>query len=616
MSRVRMLSRRASRRAFARELVGRLGVWLTWSLVVGLLLALTDRLIGPGVSVWWPVGASAASGVVGAVVSAARRAPGSVGAAAEVDAALGLRDRISSAVQFESRGGDDPFEALAREDAEARARGVRLASAMPIRLDGWWLLWPLAAAAAIGVGMLMPAMRLLERLDDGQRAAMQQAAAQRDAAAEEVRRAAEELEQLVSDEALREGGEAFERLREIEEQLRRGEKGADEARAESASAMEELARQREAEAERAREQLDALESRLAGLEEGAESEEMRRLEDALRRGDFEAAQEAMEALRRRLEEAEERGDSEEWERLAGEMQQMAQRLADAAEERGAGSPSEEQDRQALREQGMSESAIEQMMRETDARELERQMREQGMDPEQARRMAERMSQNNSLRASDWRAQEQMRELSEQMSRDAQQMRSDKPTAPRKHDKQGQGQCQNVGGALGRMNKQGQRSTQAQGEAEAMRRAAEEMLRQMGGPDGGLTEQDWARQLAMEMAPQEELEFEGREDINAQRGATEGGGQVVGERTNPNRGGEGVGTTAPTPERVREAARSVERAIEEQRVPRGREDVVRKYFGRLPERASPARDAPPAGEGEAPAQPAEEEGGGGEGGGGG
>ena len=589
MSRVTSLSRRASRRAFARDLLGLLGRWLTWSLAGGLLFALADRLVGPGISVWWPVGVALGVGLMGAIAVAARRAVGPVGAAAEVDAALGLRDRISSAASFESRGGDDPFETVAREDAEARAQRVRLRVAMPIRLDAWWLLWPLAAAAAIGVGMLMPAMRLLDRMDASERAEMREASEQRERAAEEVQRAKEEMEQLISDEDLAAGDEAFDRLRRIEEQLKGGEKDADEALAEAASAMEEMAEQREEEARRAQEQMDALERRLAGMEDGAESEELRRLEDALRRGDFEEAQEALDALRERLEEAEERGDAEEWERLAGEMERLAERMQEAAQQEG-GAPGEEQDRDALREQGMSENAIEQMMREQDAEKIARELREQGMDSDQAQKMAERIAQNNSLRAADWTAREKMEEMGEQMQQDAQQMRDQKPDAPRKHDKRGQGQGPSSGGMMGEMAGQGEKNAAKGQQAQAMRAAAEQMLREMGGADGGLRERSWEEQLALEMAAAQEAEFESMDDVNAQRPSEEGGGRIVGERTNPDRGEEGIGRTAPTPERVREAAQSVERAIEEQRVPRGREDVVRRYFGRLPERATPAEDA--------------------------
>lgn len=589
MSRVTSLSRRASRRAFARDLLGLLGRWLTWSLAGGLLFALADRLVGPGISVWWPVGVALGIGLMGAIAVAARRAVGPVGAAAEVDAALGLRDRISSAASFESRGGDDPFETVARQDAEARAQRVRLRVAMPIRLDAWWLLWPLAAAAAIGVGMLMPAMRLLDRMDAGERAEMREASEQRERAAEEVQRAKEEMEQLISDEDLAAGDEAFDRLRRIEEQLKGGEKDADEALAEAASAMEEMAEQREEEARRAQEQMDALERRLAGMEDGAESEELRRLEDALRRGDFEEAQEALDALRERLEEAEERGDAEEWERLAGEMERLAERMQEAAQQEG-GAPGEEQDRDALREQGMSENAIEQMMREQDAEKIARELREQGMDSDQAQKMAERIAQNNSLRAADWTARKKMERMGEQMQQDAQQMRDQKPDAPRKHDKRGQEQGQSSGGMMGEMAGQGEKNAAKGQQAQAMRAAAEQMLREMGGADGGLRERSWEEQLALEMAAAQETEFESMDDVNAQRPSEEGGGRIVGERTNPDRGEEGIGRTAPTPERVREAAQSVERAIEEQRVPRGREDVVRRYFGRLPERATPAEDA--------------------------
>ncbi|MGA0419856.1 MAG: hypothetical protein ACO3P9_07485, partial [Phycisphaerales bacterium] len=121
-----------------------------------------DRAMPGVLPPWWIVAVVLASaGLVAAIAVAMRRDPSEFAAAVEVDRILGLRDRLSVAI--ESAGREDLFARAACEDAERVARDPAhrrqiqqgLPAAAPPR---WW--WPLPAwAAAIGFALLLPQLR-------------------------------------------------------------------------------------------------------------------------------------------------------------------------------------------------------------------------------------------------------------------------------------------------------------------------------------------------------------------------------------------------------------------------------------------------------------------------
>jgi hypothetical protein len=92
----------------------------------------------------WTAGGLGLLGAVGATVWAAVHTPTSGAVARQLDAQLGLRDRVAAAVQLQQSGG--PIAALVARDAAARLAPVRMAAVFPLSIGRTQ-----AVAAAIAV---------------------------------------------------------------------------------------------------------------------------------------------------------------------------------------------------------------------------------------------------------------------------------------------------------------------------------------------------------------------------------------------------------------------------------------------------------------------------------
>jgi hypothetical protein len=85
-----------------------------------------------GAAPWWTSIVLGAGAVAGSAVWAALRTPTVAAVAGQLDAALGLRDRVTAAQQL--RGSTAPIAALVSRDAAARLAGVRPAAVFPLAL--------------------------------------------------------------------------------------------------------------------------------------------------------------------------------------------------------------------------------------------------------------------------------------------------------------------------------------------------------------------------------------------------------------------------------------------------------------------------------------------------
>lgn len=331
----------AARRALLALFLRRAGACLSWG--GGLALGVAAGMKAAG----WPGELIAVAGVLGAAVvcAAAWALAGrwSVARAArELDARLGLHDRLSSGLALASEAGSDAFAAIAVSDAERAAVSVAFERAIPLRAGRTWRVWPVLMMAAVGVAVFAPRAERGSRAaggDPGASVGASEAALAIEGAAEELRRAAVSEPapvRSVHDAAVADLERELKSVRE-----RPGESLARAASAvgEAADAMESLALSERSRWDRTR---DAL-SRAAPNERGREvSDVMKRLAQ----GDMDGAAGAARDLG-------EHADSlppEERERIARELEEAARRIDEAArqesheageeDERAAGGPAE------------------------------------------------------------------------------------------------------------------------------------------------------------------------------------------------------------------------------------------------------------------------------------
>lgn len=234
-----------------------------------------------------PVGAGA---VVGGAASALRWSSAKRGALV-LDERLGLRDRLTSALELSERR-VSAVEQLAIADAEVIAGRVSAQNAVPIRPGRAWLVAVPLTLMGLGLWRWMPSMALWAPAPPVRTAAVVQPEA-RQQAAEAVKDAARAVEQFADTSAAKQ----LEALRRVEEELAQPRADRDSvtsaARAvgEAGESMTKQAARTQAEQQRLLEAM-AERARKADGSPTPPSAEMERLASALRRQDAAGAAEA------------------------------------------------------------------------------------------------------------------------------------------------------------------------------------------------------------------------------------------------------------------------------------------------------------------------------------
>ncbi len=407
----------------------------------------TDRLFALGLPVWALIASPLAIGLAAAIAHAARARSRAGDASIVLDHALGLRDRVSSALALEhaARNGEatDPFLTLAQRDADRVASDAKIRRAIPVRFDNWWAAAPFAAAGLVAAALFTPVFDVFGREEHRiTEVAMQE---QRDQAATAI----EELKEELRSAAARESGEAatpeqLRALEELERELAEGAIDADDARTEAASRLGDLAQSFEDRAEREDRSLDALNERLGARNEESAPSSTSALEDALRRNDFESAAQALEDLRREIA-SDSSTTPAERERLARDLDSLARALDEAATPRdgaddsaenspGADEPASPKNQDAadtLREHGVPNDAANEIADSLDADEIRRALEDRDLAPEQADRLAERIAEQNKNNAADEQARRDLRDLARAVDKAAENARDPEtiPTPP-------------------------------------------------------------------------------------------------------------------------------------------------------------------------------------------
>jgi len=398
MTPLHRLARRASRRLVLARFVRTLGIALPITLALGALTVLGFRLIGPSINWWWIGAGAVALALVTSVGVAWHSRKGMVDAAAEVDTALKLKDRLASGLALESRTKDDPFASIALDEASTLASRISIHHAIPVRPERTWWWWPVTAAAFLGIGIFVPHLRLLQNREERLAAIEQTAAQQKTEKALDI--ASKKLEDALGPSDPETGdfelSKELSKLQQLQDQMQAGLKDPKEAAAEAASQIDELAQQldnRAAEAEAAdNASKDLLDQAAKDLAPEPGTEEVDRLIEAMRKGEMEEAAKAAEAL----EKAAENMSEEDAAKAADRLQNYADAVDRAAHQASQNASDQAQkSAQDMANRGLSQDAASKLAQNANAgasqSDLEKQLQQQGMSQEAAREMAKKIS---------------------------------------------------------------------------------------------------------------------------------------------------------------------------------------------------------------------------------
>lgn len=553
--------------------------WLTRGVVIGAcawaLAVLIERAFALGIPLGPSLGAAALVALLVAGVGTYLARISRLSAAIQIDAAAGLKERVSSALSL--RRSTDVFALAAVRDAEAIAAKVQVARHLPLRAPRLWP-WSLGTAlTAALVYALMPALNLFA--GDKKRPADETALAQQ--AHKELQQALDEQHEKMQKRLDETPG-----LKDLAADLDKLELPK-EPTAKPDDVRREAVKQIERVADKLQERLDAadlksldeLKRELAKLETPRGEDKVSKLTESLSKGDMEGAQKALAELKKELEDAAKDGDPEAKQKL-GDLAKKMESLSDQLAKLG---DSQKLQKELENKAGLSEEQAKQLMDQLakmDPKDLEKLLQQQlsksGMNQQQIKELAKKMAANKETM-------QKMQSMAKAMSKAAEAAKA----------------CQNPGSAPG-------------GAMEGMSAALSDAGDQISAAE--MAEQ-MANELQSQLAELQSL-CEGQCNGNSpgrrpdwgkigQQGGNEGfgtgsriGKNAVGHQLDPTKAnvkmsqGQIIGqmvvdgpiskgeASAQVRDAVNSAVRDATDAIERERVPRQYESVLRKYFEEL------------------------------------
>lgn len=411
------VAKRVRRLKFAQAAVRHTGRALVAAVLLGFMLVLGIRLGWLPLDWVGALSACIAGGLAIAMLLALRRDWSLLTAAQAADRALGLKDRLSTALSLGRLEREpNPSESIAIADAEAAALGLATRNVAPITLGSAWAIWPVVLIGAAGIGVWMPQRSPVSEPAKQLGASEPRSQAAADMIAESARQARAAAEGAVPDTA---SADQLRRLDEIERELLDGARDPEEALAEGAQGLETLAdraEQRASKTQLADETLrEQMQNTLPARDDASD------LYDALARGDLAAAGDAARALTEQRPKL----SPEERSRLAEEMDRLADQL-DQSPESGA-APEDTALAAALRDQGVQDPAS---LRDlTDPGELQNALEQQGVAPEAAEPLAEQLAEEHAERQAEQEARKDLQSLADATRDAAEQMRPPDPEPP-------------------------------------------------------------------------------------------------------------------------------------------------------------------------------------------
>lgn len=404
MTRLQQTIKRARRRQTLNRMIHAAGVGIVIGLAMAIVLLLLQRTVLGGAD--WPwhyYTVIAAAGLIGSAIWPILRLPDLEHIALQLDRALRLQDRIatahaltgSAAQDVALRTGpryDSAFAEMVQRDADRVACIIDVRNVVPIRITGIWGAAVIAALTFTACFLFVPS--IARGQDSMLTPQQQQAIAQQQLEQMEIQR--EQLLQNIND-AIKEipddapvdARQQLEALNRLAQQLQ-AEPGSEEElqqlRDESAALMNQLSQQLADQAQRDQMAAQQLAERFSKLQSPQTPMSAEEFTEALKRGDFGSAADSLQQLLQQREQLTPQQRRE----LAEHLQSLSQQLDQA----GQGDQDEIQQRaavleQALRDQGLDEQAIEQLLQSLprSEEELAQQLLDEQVDEELARQLA-------------------------------------------------------------------------------------------------------------------------------------------------------------------------------------------------------------------------------------
>ena len=398
MSTVEQQVVRARRRLNANILFERLALGVLVGASAWAVLLLVERAfvlsIPVGQALWVAAAAAAAVALVGTYLVRVS----DLQAAVAVDAAAGLKERVSTALVLGRD--DDPFARLAVSDAEQVAGQVHVPTHLPYRAPAMWPWSAALVAVAALLAFFMPELNLLAEQDDDDAQLRQEAQVEHQAIKRELDARLNELKQMTDNNpALADLAEDLKPLELPDEPTMTPE----DIRREAARRIDNVAEKLAAQQESAK--LDALKDTkrmLSQMKPQGGQQAGSKLSQSLAQGDFKGARKAIEELKNELEEAAAKGDAEAQQKLQ-QMQNQLRRLADQL--------AKLDDATYLRKElenkaGLSEEDAKKLLEQLSKmdpkqmeKELQRQLGEKGMSQEQIKQLAKKFQQKQEAKKS-------------------------------------------------------------------------------------------------------------------------------------------------------------------------------------------------------------------------
>ncbi len=160
MSNIDRQVRQAQRRLWFNRWLRQWGWALIFATIAWMLTLITDRLFALGLPLGWLALAGLAASLVGSFVWLALTREPTETAAAALDTAAGLRERVSTGLHCAESG--DPFAQAVMADAEKSVAGLSARRFIPIRWSDSLSISGIALAVA-AISLLLPVFDILNK---------------------------------------------------------------------------------------------------------------------------------------------------------------------------------------------------------------------------------------------------------------------------------------------------------------------------------------------------------------------------------------------------------------------------------------------------------------------
>lgn len=594
MNHIKGAVRAASIRLFIVGFLARFATLMTLAIIALFIATLLERLLG--VAINWKVSLAVATGAAFAIAlgwSIVRRHH-EIAAARVLDERAGLRESLSTALCVEKS--QDSWAKAVVLNAEEKARGLRVANAIPIEAPQRWYV-PVFAALCVGIlWMSLPRYDLLgmfakrQETQDHAKEIVQVKAevkAKEDKLADMLAKAGVELKKEENDDAA-----AGKPPTEINpDEIRRA------AVKKLTDVNDRLSQMQSGERQQ---QLQSLQDQLKQLKQPGPGP-LQELSRNLAKGDFSKAQENLAELQKKLEDSS--LSPQEKEQLKAQLDGLAKQLKDQASK-------QEDLKNLLQQAGMDKKTAEQLAKQAaqNPEAMKKALEQMGnMPPEQQKKLLEsamamaksmgqcdkmgqsmsQMAQSMSKEGMSESGQQAMQQMSQQMS-EMEQMASDSKaleaamSEAKQQLKEMGGQCDKDGECDGCKNGGNCKGGDCKNAKNGMWRAGDTNGNGRGSGGPGHGDGKSPEQMAADYRTEKR-----KANSNTQGGPIIGTRLVYGEQVR----GESAAEFASA---VETAKGSAAEALEAMRVPREYQDAVKKYFGTLEKKADDANAKPGAG----------------------